>query len=363
MASRDVTVTSSNPIRRSLVFISHASPEDNDFARWLGAQLACSGYEVWCDVIKLSGGELFWDDIEHAIGEQAAKFVVALSQASANKAGVLDEIAFAINTERGRKLRNFVIPIRLDDLNFSRLRANVTRKNVIDFKESWATGLAQLSEAAEARKHVSSLLRQSWDATLRQKGLSEFRMADNALCWYLTTGAVDGDRLSFTDSNGKRRHRAIVGRSETRKVNWHVGFRAKAVVGHSTRFVLRPAVLFSHDGRNLVGDPAKMHRLRRSFCRNWWNDRWRDLMLAYVTWLSNGTDTISLWASDVAEISVSAHPLSFEAPVSCIDPSAKSRLASDDSQDAPDDLESVPDEWNDDDQQDNDEADEGSDDA
>jgi hypothetical protein len=149
MASRDETVASSSPTRRSLVFISHANPEDNDFARWLGAQLACSGYEVWCDVIKLLGGELFWDDIEHAIGEQAAKIVVALSQASANKSGVLDEIAFAINTERGRKLRNFVIPIRLDDLDFSRLRANVTRKNVIDFKGSWATGLAQLLKVLE----------------------------------------------------------------------------------------------------------------------------------------------------------------------------------------------------------------------
>jgi len=29
-----------------------------------------------------------------------------------------------------------------------------------------------------------------------------------------------------------------------------------------------------------------MHALRRSFCKNWWNDRWRDLLLAFFAWLS-----------------------------------------------------------------------------
>jgi len=52
---------------RQLVFLSHASPEDNAFARWLATQLAIAGYEVWCDVTNLLGGEAFWKDIAEAI--------------------------------------------------------------------------------------------------------------------------------------------------------------------------------------------------------------------------------------------------------------------------------------------------------
>jgi hypothetical protein len=38
-----------NPAR-SLLFISHANPEDNAAAAWFATQLALLGYDVWCDV-------------------------------------------------------------------------------------------------------------------------------------------------------------------------------------------------------------------------------------------------------------------------------------------------------------------------
>ncbi len=46
----------SKTLNREALFISHANPEDNAFARWLGAKLAAMGYEVWADVMRLHGG-------------------------------------------------------------------------------------------------------------------------------------------------------------------------------------------------------------------------------------------------------------------------------------------------------------------
>ena len=129
---------------RDVVFISHANPEDNEFARWLGASLSTLGYRVWSDVTRLIGGEEFWDDIEEAIRKKSAKVVVCLSRISQTKKGVLDEINCAVGTERSQGLDNFVIPIRLDDLPFSDVRANIGRKNIIDFSENWAAGLREL---------------------------------------------------------------------------------------------------------------------------------------------------------------------------------------------------------------------------
>jgi len=106
-------------------------------------QLGNAGYEIWSDVIKLIGGELFWDDIEDAIRNHSAKVVVAVSKSAIGKAGVLDEIAVAIGVERSQKIANFVVPLRLDDIDFNDFRANLTRKNVIDFSGGWTLSVVR----------------------------------------------------------------------------------------------------------------------------------------------------------------------------------------------------------------------------
>jgi TIR domain len=52
---------------RQALFISHASPEDNAFTIWLGAKLAAAGYEVWADVLRLTGGDDWQRKLEDAL--------------------------------------------------------------------------------------------------------------------------------------------------------------------------------------------------------------------------------------------------------------------------------------------------------
>lgn len=47
---------------KDIIFISHATPEDNEFAIWLASRLENAGYNVWIDKNELIGGEEFWDD-------------------------------------------------------------------------------------------------------------------------------------------------------------------------------------------------------------------------------------------------------------------------------------------------------------
>jgi hypothetical protein len=134
---------------RRVVFISHANPEDNTFTLWLCARLVCAGYEVWSDVTNLMGGEEFWDTIEEAIRRHAVKVVAVLSRRSQIKKGVLGEINCAVSVERSDGIDSFVIPVRIDDLPFNEVRANLARKNIIDFEANWATGLSQLLSVFE----------------------------------------------------------------------------------------------------------------------------------------------------------------------------------------------------------------------
>src|ERR1700704_3930110 len=85
---------------RDVVFVSHANPEDNAFATWLTLRLIREGYRVWCDVVRLKGGDDFWRDIEKAIRERTRKFIFIISKTSNQKHGTLQELSVASTVAR-----------------------------------------------------------------------------------------------------------------------------------------------------------------------------------------------------------------------------------------------------------------------
>jgi len=416
--------------KRDLVFISHANPEDNEIALWLGTRLAAQGYSVWSDITRLIGGEVFWDSIENIILKRAACVIVLLSKEGHEKPGVLDEVNLAISTERRFNLNNFVVPVRVDALPFSSIRANLARKNIIDgsgnlksaltdilrtlhevhvpcfpsqsatvltawhdrlseeedhadpaqwntlvencisirkwprvlrrytnilppyvFKDMMssfpiATGpvgsfsFASPEEMANGLRHsswpnasgealvqdvidgdgkkyfrcerkdllraLSSLVRQTWDNSCRKRGMLEYPLANNKICWFYPVNFTPKNEARFVDANGKTRRRVLVGRSDARNVYWHFGVEASVVVSVGL-IRLKPHVVFTEDGKTPISSTAKQHSLRRGFCRNWWNDRWRDLLFAMLNYLSKGNDTWSLQVSDSDTIDVTGN--------------------------------------------------------
>ena len=58
--------------------------------------------------------------------------------------------------------------------------------------------------------------------------------------------------------------------------------------------------------------------MRRGFCKSWWNARWRDLILAYTSWLSGGNSFIELPVGSGQSIKLFCRPIIFESPVSLV---------------------------------------------
>ncbi len=130
--------------QRDTLLISHANPEDNEFSLWLALQLANHGYRVWCDLTKLLGGEVFWDNIEEVIRNSAAKVLYVLTRTSNTKDGPLRELQVAQGVARKEKLKDFVVPLHIDDLPHGEVTIELSRLNSIPFRGSWAHGLDQL---------------------------------------------------------------------------------------------------------------------------------------------------------------------------------------------------------------------------
>ena len=396
--------------------------------------------KFWADVLTLLGGETFWRDIGNTIKKEAAVVIVALSRASYQKDGVLDEIALAVNTGRQLNKQQFVIPIRLDDLPFSDFPEQLIRLNAIDFSPNWADGFSTLletlkdiqipqstsdfgealaswqkfklrqsasvsetpepvfsnwfqicslpshinfsrfdaSQSQDALKHafdefqsptaqhlrlavsfanadtlqmetpniplehayrvpltrfldgrgpigpqswwdaqniITGLLCKAWEQFARSQGLLHYGFAHGS-AWFVPLNLIEGNITAFQDENGKKRRRRLVGRSEKRGVYWHFAVSGKVSIVAPQHLLLRTHVVFTEDGKTPLDSQSRADRLRKSFCKNWWNDRWRDLLRAFVANLADNKEEFSLSLGDDAVATIAASPMSFESPLS-----------------------------------------------
>jgi hypothetical protein len=156
---------------RTALFISHANPEDNAFAMWLGAKLSAMGYDVWADVLKLKGGQDWQRQLEEALREKSRKVLVVASPHSVAKQGVRNEIQIAHNVGQSIEDKQFIIPLRLAPFDAPFLIAHL---QYIDFSAGWTAGLKELLDTLENTYQVSkttSTTTQFWrDAHLRYSG-------------------------------------------------------------------------------------------------------------------------------------------------------------------------------------------------
>lgn len=142
---------------RDVIFISHATPEDNDFAIWLCSRLELLGYKIWIDKKGLIGGEKFWESIDDVIRNQAVKFLLVYSnnifQKDDNghikegklKDGIYKEFSLAESISKKNNLLDFIQILNVDGSDYN-LFIGTDRLNQIPFYKNWASGLKQLEK-------------------------------------------------------------------------------------------------------------------------------------------------------------------------------------------------------------------------
>jgi TIR domain len=137
------------PKQRTLIFVSHATPQENSMTLWLSSRLTLAGYSVWNDVERLDGGDPFWADIQQAIRNDTAKYLLLASRLSVTRKGVLRELTEADNVASKLCLPAFVIPLRVDDIPWDEMPIQANQSNGIDFSKDWGLGLGKLLTTLE----------------------------------------------------------------------------------------------------------------------------------------------------------------------------------------------------------------------
>lgn len=424
-----MTVTAS----RNALFISHATPEDNHFARWLGARLSAMGYEVWADVMRLHGGVDWARELETALRHRAVKVLLVCTAGGLEKQGVRNEIEIAAQLSRQLEDSSFIIPLRVEayDTPF-----RIAQSQYIDFKGGWARGLVELAELLrdkgvprgqagpmegwlashaqgadrildkpeplvsnwlevrneparlfyceprvgfsldrfqhrqahlwpavphrggvlsfaapgpdgnmggdlpakevasvpvsefldrgwpdygvdphQARRVYADIGSQAFDKYCASMGLQGFMGAGGRLSWWGDIKTAPLGQVKF-DWNFRRGSRQVIGHSGKRGVHWHYAVNAQLRTYPLHHLRLSARLVFSENGLDPITDKRRAHTLRRSLAKGWRNARWRDMLCAYLWWISEGKGALALPVAADTFISATLPPMQFSCPIS-----------------------------------------------
>lgn len=164
---------------------------------------------------------------------------------------------------------------------------------------------------ADARRVMVNLLRQHWDFAMHRSGLLPVKFASGARGWFFPDGLIDG-KVKVTLPNEHRVNRMLSGKFKERR--WHLCLVAQPKLWPAPLFRVHANVAVTDDGRMpLPGE--QLQRIRLRLTRSWFNDKWRDMLLASMSWLAEGRAELDLSAAGET-LHVASLPIKVEFPVS-----------------------------------------------
>lgn len=183
---------------RDTIFISHATPEDNDFTIWIASRLELSGYKVWIDKEGLLGGEKIWAEIDNAIRNLAQKVLLVYSEnicynkePGKLKTGISDEIELCKSISKKESLKDFIIPCKIDYSEYD-LFVGANTYAHINFADNWAEGFKTLLKKLERDKALkdNNLIDSTFVDWYENKYISDCKIINRKELYYSSWWSV-----------------------------------------------------------------------------------------------------------------------------------------------------------------------------
>lgn len=156
-------IENTNRRTREIVFISKATPEDDEFVLWLAPRLEAAGYTVFADILTLEPGDRWRREITDTLQNNAVKMLLCCRDATLNKNGVQEEIGIATDLVKELNDPRFIIPLRLKP--FKKL-FGIGELQWVNFLGSWANGLHDLLDTLEKQnvpRAVDGVINPNWE--------------------------------------------------------------------------------------------------------------------------------------------------------------------------------------------------------
>lgn len=202
----------------------------------------------------------------------------------------------------------------------------ITQASTLATSELFAgnLGLTLHTSTAARQRLLHGMLNRQWLVFLSKRGLKLYKGSGMYPVPYIPDGLIPNNTSHFFDFDGKQRKRILVGYSTKKNLYWHLAPVGTFFGGSHASLNLKLRVIFSSDGQAQWPSVERMRTMRRSFCKNWWNDRWFSLQRTLMGWLSSGSSEILLHSGDGGQLSLRSMADCYRSPISIMEEHANS---------------------------------------
>jgi hypothetical protein len=149
---------------RNVVFISKATPGDDEFVLWLAPRLEAEGYTVFADILSLDAGGRWRKEVTATLQDKAIKMLLCCRDSSLAKDGVQEEIGIAEDLVKELKDPKFIIPLRIE--KFKKI-FGIGELQYVNFLGGWAGGLRDLLDELDkqnvTRSQDKAVVNPNWE--------------------------------------------------------------------------------------------------------------------------------------------------------------------------------------------------------
>ena len=154
---------------RNVVFISKATPGDDEFVPWLAPRLEAAGYTVFADILSLEAGTRWRKEITATLQDRTVKMLLCCRDSTLASDGVQEEIDIADDLVKQLPDPRFIVPLRFEPY---KKVFGIGELQRIDFTRGWANGLDKLLAALRRQRiprDVANIsINQNWELFRRR---------------------------------------------------------------------------------------------------------------------------------------------------------------------------------------------------
>lgn len=198
------------PTERQVIFISKATPGDDEFVLWLAPKLEAAGYAVFADILSLEAGDRWRGVVTSTLQTASFKMLLCCSNETLAAPGVLEEIDVATDLSKELNDPRFILPLRIRP--YKKI-FGIAGLQYTDFVRGWAEGLERLLTSLKRQKvpcnSESAVVNPNWEIYRRRQAITlknePERLTSNWLRisevpdfinFFEPTGAIDRDGLA-----------------------------------------------------------------------------------------------------------------------------------------------------------------------
>ena len=155
----------------------------------------------------------------------------------------------------------------------------------------------------ECQRLIVQIINKAFELRMKFKEVREYQMS-NKIGYWLEKGKLEKDKFGKVQLVGKQREK-----------NWHFGISGAGKLYPFPVLMISAHIFFTQDGKTLIESKSVQHSARRRQGKNWWNDDWRNKLLAFVKYLSDDENSFYLEVGSEEKIHISNSSIQFRGEV------------------------------------------------